>query len=83
MDKVMVEIYLPAANRSFDVQIPLNLRVWEIVSMLSKAVEELSDGYFLSSAQTTLCDRDTGAILNLNITAEELGIKTGSKLMLI
>ncbi len=83
MNKALVEVYLPAAGKSFDVQIPLNLKVWEIASMLSKAFEDFSNGCFSSSDQTTLCDRDTGAILNLNITAEELGIKNGSKLMLI
>lgn len=83
MDKALVEIYLPAAGKTFDVQIPLSLKVWEITAMLSKAFEDFSDGCFSYSDQTTLCDRDTGAILNLNITAEELGIKNGSKLMLI
>lgn len=83
MDKAMIEIFLPAAGRSFDVQVPLNLKVWEIIAMVSNAVEDLSDGFFTPSDQTTLCDRSTGAILNMNITAEELGIKNGSKLMLI
>lgn len=83
MDKVIVEVFLPAAGRSFDTQIPLNLRVWEIINLLSNAIGEFSEGCFAPSDQTTLCDRETGAILNLNITAEELGIKTGSKLMLI
>lgn len=37
MNKVVVEVYLPAAGKSFDVRIPLSLMVWEIISLLSKA----------------------------------------------
>lgn len=83
MDKIIIEVYLPAAGKSFDVSIPRSLKVWEIASLLSGALAELSDGSFAPSEQTTLCDRGSGAILNLNITAEELGLKNGSKLMLI
>ncbi|MBE6759611.1 MAG: methyltransferase [Ruminococcaceae bacterium] len=82
-NKVYIEVYLPAAGKSFDVQIPLSLKIWEIISLLSNAIAEFSDGCFSPSQQTTLCDRKTGAILNLNITAEELGIRNGSKLMMI
>ena len=83
MDKVIVEIYLPAAEQSFDVQIPLSMKVYEIITLASKSIETISEGCFALSDQTTLCDRETGAILNMNITADELGFKNGTKLMLI
>lgn len=83
MDKIVIEVFVPAANECFDVKIPLELKVWEIIALLVNALEDLTDGRFSATEQTTLCDRETGAILNMNITAEELGIRNGSKLMLI
>ena len=83
MNKVMVEIYIPAAGRSFDIQMCDNLKIWEVIRMLSDGLKDFTDEFFASSEQTTLCDRYTGAILNLNITVKELKIKNGSKLMLI
>lgn len=81
--KILVEIYIPASGKCIDVRIPLSLRVWEVLSLLSKVIVEISDGCFEFTDQTTLCDRKTGSILDMNITAEELGLKNGSKLMLI
>lgn len=83
MDKVTVEVFIPAAGKYFDVQICENLKIWEVIRMLSDGLKDFTDEFFAPSEQTTLCDRNTGAILNLNITVKELKIKNGSKLMLI
>lgn len=83
MDKILVEIYLPAANRSYDVYIPLKSKLHEVVLLLAGTLTELSNGYFTASSDTVICDRITGAIFNINLSAEELEFKNGSKLMLI
>ena len=83
MDKILVEIYLPAANRSYDVYIPLKIKFCEILSLISGTFTELSEGYFISSEDTVICDKVTGTIFNINMSAEELGLQNGSKLMLI
>ena len=83
MDKVMVEVFIPAAGRCFDIQVCDNLKIWEVIRMLADGLKNFTDEFFTPSEQTTLCDRNTGAILNLNITVKELKIKNGSKLMLI
>lgn len=83
MDKILVEIYLPAANRSYDVYIPLNCKIHEIVGLIAGTFTELSDGYFTASNDVVICDKVTGVIFNINMSAKELGLKNGSKLMLI
>lgn len=82
-DKILVEIYLPAMNKNYDVYIPIKSKLYEIVSLLAPAFTELSGDYFRSSDDTVICDKVTGTILNINISAEELGLHNGSKLMLI
>ncbi|KAA0549165.1 methyltransferase [Bacillus sp. BGMRC 2118] len=83
MDKVLVEIYIPASDEVYDVFIPLNSKCFEILSLLSKVMTELSKGYFIATNSTVLCDRESGAYLNINMSIEELGLKNGSKLMLL
>lgn len=83
MDKILVELYIPVINRSYDVYLPLASKMHEVEGLLSSAIREISEGYFVASLDTVLCDRDTGTVLDINKSALELGLRNGSKLMLI
>ena len=83
MDKVLVEVSVPAARRSFDVFIPQTSKMSEVVSLVSKSLSELSGGKFKPNSSTILCDAESGKIFNINLSVYELEIKNGSKLMLI
>lgn len=83
MHKILVEIYNPASNHTFDVFIPLESKLYEVTLLLSNAVSELSNGFYKATEQTALCDRSSGQVLDINLTVEELGLKNGSKLMLL
>jgi len=83
MDKVLVEIFVPAASRSFDVFIPQTSKMSEIVALVSKSLSDLSGGKFKPDSSTILCDAKNGQIFNINLSVYELEIKNGSKLMLI
>ena len=55
MDKVLVEISVPAAGRSFDVFIPQTSKMSEVVMLVSKSLAELSAGKFKPDYSTILC----------------------------
>ncbi len=81
--KALVEISVPAAARKFDVYIPLESKMSEVIKLVSTALSDLSDGKYKATEDAILCDADTGIIYNINVEVAELGIKTGSRLMLI
>lgn len=83
MKKFLVEIYLPAANKTFDVYIPSGIRMGEVTMLVAQAAAELAEGSFTPSQDTALCHRQSGTMFNINMTAEEQGIQNGSKLALI
>lgn len=83
MDKVLVEIYVPALDFSFDVFIPLRSPMYEVLDLIKKAVVEMSDKRFVADENTAVCHREDGTIINVNMSVFELGIHNGSKLMLI
>jgi hypothetical protein len=83
MDKVLVEVFIPASEKSYDVFLPQKSKLHEIVFLLSGTMTELSQGYFAATPDTILCDRKTGSILNINQTVEEVGLANGAKLMLV
>ena len=55
----------------------------EVIQLVSSALSDLSDGNYKATEDAILCDADTGIIFNINMEVAELGIKTGSRLMLI
>ena len=83
MDKVLIDIFLPAINRSFEVYIPLDSKFYEITPLVAKMLSELSNGLFISGDDSILYERKTGNILNINMSARQLNIKNGDNLMLL
>lgn len=83
MDKILIELYLPAIHRVFDVYIPVACKLYEVETLLAAVLIELSDGQFVPSGDTVLCDRLSGQPLDINSSALELNLLNGSKLMLI
>lgn len=83
MEKILVEIYIPSANRSLDMKIPKYIELYKIISNLSVAVEQITDGAYQAREDSILCDYSTENILNINLSAKELKIRNGWKLILI
>ena len=83
MDKVLIDIFLPAINRSFEVYIPLDSKFYEITPLVSKMLSELSNGLFISGDDSILYERKTGNILNINMSARQLNTKHGGFLTLL
>ncbi len=83
MEKILVEVFVPAEGVSYDVLLPRELRIGEVISLLSRAFSDLSDGCFREGDTTFLCDRKSGKILSLERTVYELALRNGSSLMLI
>lgn len=81
--KALVEIFVPAAAQRFDVYIPLESKMSEVVAMVAAALSDLSNGKYKATNDAILCDANTGIIYNVNMEVAELGIKTGAHLMLI
>ena len=83
MDKVLVEVYVPVLDRSYDIFIPLRSPMFEVLELIKKAIKEMSDGRFIANENTAICHRENGTIININLSVYELENRNGSKLMLI
>lgn len=82
-NKALVEIFVPASGKKFDVFIPLDSKMSDVLKLVSSALSDLSDGKYTATNDAVLCDAKTGMIFNVNMEVAELGIKNGSRLMLI
>ena len=83
MNRLNIEVYLPAMLKSFDVQIPADMKLSQITPLVSDALAQLSGELYSADTSPILCSLEDGNILNLNMTAWNLGLRNGSRLMLI
>lgn len=82
-DKVLVEIFIPAAGASYDVYIPLASKMGDVLLLVAHALSELSAGKYQAGEDAVLCDARTGSVYDMNMPVAELSICNGSRLMLI
>lgn len=83
MNNVLVNVYVPILNKSYDIFIPVQSQLFEVIDLIKKAVYELSEGQFVPSKDTVMSLKTSGEILDINRTVFELNIGNGTKLMLI
>lgn len=70
-------------NQSFDVYIPLDSKMGDVVKMVASVLSDLSDGKYQAGGDAILCDAETGIIFNINLYVAELELKNGSRLILM
>lgn len=83
MPKVLLELYLPYAARSFDVAIPDDMTLGRAVPLAARALSEASGGLYVPDETAMLCRREDGVPLDIDMTAAALGLQNGTRLMLI
>lgn len=83
MDKILVNIFVPIINSSYDMFIPVSLKVYTVLELIKKSVAEMSDGRIIANENNVLCFRGDGSIIDINLSVLETEIKNGSRLMLI
>ena len=45
MNYIIVEVYLPAAEKTYDIKIPRASKMWEVTNLITTALSELSQGF--------------------------------------
>ena len=83
MNKILVKLYVPTIGEEYDIWIPLNKRIYNVIKLLIKAVNEFSGGYYKPSSMPLLYDRLTAKPYELDKSIIETNIRNGSGLILI
>ncbi len=83
MDKVIVTVYIPLMDVKYDVKLPLNKKIYNIIKMLVKGVNEFSGGYYNPENTPVLYNKETASLYDINLTIKEAGIRNGDELILI
>ncbi|MCX4357549.1 MAG: hypothetical protein OSJ43_15255 [Oscillospiraceae bacterium] len=83
MNKYLVDVYLPASGEHFDVFLPINKLIGEVISLLADIAVPLSGNSFKRTTDTVLINAANGEVYNFNDTVFDAGIRNSTKLILI
>lgn len=80
---VLVEVFVPACGRSFDVRLPEAMNVRFASRLAAQALAPLSEGAYQASRSSVLAWRDSGKLLNAQHTLKQECVCNGSRLLLV
>lgn len=83
MNKVLIEIHIPAIYDHFDIFAPIDIPIKDLNVIIANGVTEITNGKYISSECEQLCLKEPSGLLNPSLTLQDYGIKDGTQLFLI
>ncbi len=83
MNKILVKIYVPAIEKQYDIWIPSHKRIYNVIYLLVKAINELTDGSYKVKQMPMLYDKVNAKPYDINLSIKESTIRNGTELVLI
>ena len=80
-NKVLVEIIVPELEKSFDIFLPINKKVGNIIILLNKAINEIDKSH--NKVNNSLYNRETSAKYDIDVLIYNTDIRNGTSLILI
>lgn len=82
-NKVLVELVVPDIEETYNVYLPVNRRIGNIVTLLRKAVCELTDGIYEGLNTSSLYNVVTGQKYDFNQLLIQTDIRNGTRIVLL
>ncbi len=81
-EKYLVEVSVPELDQTFDIFLPYNKCIGNIIVLLNKSLEDISNGAFTASDKNFLYNKTTGERYDINLPVKKTNIKNGTRLVL-
>ncbi|MBQ5397826.1 MAG: EsaB/YukD family protein [Ruminococcus sp.] len=83
MNKILIKLFVPAANLFFDILAPADLVIEELIKVLANGVNYMSDGAYAPSGGETLSQREPEVLFDPSFTLADYGVHNGAELIMI
>ncbi len=83
MEHIIIHLYVPAVDASYDLKIPLSMTILDLVKLLGQAVETLSNGAYRASGTEILCLKNKEQILHYDLSPQDYAMQNGDLLMMM
>ena len=82
-NKILVRVYVVSISEEFEMYIPSNESVKNVIDLINKSVIELSDDRFEMNDNKILMDGESGKLYEYASIIRDVNIINGQKLFLI
>lgn len=83
MDNILVKLYVPMIEEIYDVWIPSHKRIYNVIVLLVKAINELNNNCYKTSEMPLLYDKLTAEMYDVNLKVSQTTIRSGTELILL
>jgi hypothetical protein len=80
--RVYVIVEMPILDKKYELLVPIDRRIHDLISVLKKAIPELSDDYY-ERREPVIMSKTSGDVYDLNVVIKNTNIKNGTRLILI
>ncbi len=82
-NKVLVKLLVPEIDEVYDLFLPINKKIGNVINLLVKAIGELSNNAFQGDNFTELINASTGEIYKIDVLLKNTNIRNNTKLVLL
>ena len=82
MKKILIGLSIPAIQEQFDLFVPVNMDVAELIKLLVQGVGELCNGHYIPSEMGLLTMKEPDLLLQPGKTLEDYGAADGTQLVM-
>ena len=82
-NKVLIKLKVPDLDDTYDVFIPINRKIGNVIELLNKSLGELTKGVYQCTKRQNLYNKYTGNRYNNNSLVVDTDIRNGTHVILI
>lgn len=83
MNKVFIILYVPLIEEKYELFIPINRKICDIIELLVRAIDDLVDTNYILANETGLYNKETGKKYDSEVKICNTDIKNGVELILV
>jgi len=80
--RVYIIIEAPILDKKYELFVPSDRRIHDLISILKKSIPELKEGYYLNN-KPCIYNKSSGKLYDVNSIIKNTDIKMGTRLILL
>lgn len=82
-NKLLVKLIVPLLEEKYEVFIPINKRISTVITLIEKALNEMTNGYYPKKENSVIIDAESGNVFDVNLLVKDSKMINGSKIILL
>lgn len=83
MNKVFIEINIPAIGEHYDISVPVDIPIQDLTRVIINGIVEITSGRYVTSNCEHLCMKEPSGLLNPALTLYDYGVIDGTEIYLV